>query len=69
VGLLLWLLPTLWATSDGAGVEPVRMSQAIVYVFGVWICLILCAGSLWHYLKDSSENAVDAELGVKAEPK
>ena len=69
VGLLLWLLPTLWATSDGAGVEPVRMSQAIVYVFGVWVCLILCAGSLWHYLRNSSEDAIDVEFGVKTEPK
>jgi hypothetical protein len=50
IGLLLWLLPTLWSVSDDGGVEPVNMSQAIVYVFGVWVCLIISGGVLWRYL-------------------
>ena len=69
VGLLLWLVPTLWAATDGDGVEPVRMSQAIVYVFGVWVCLILCAGTLWRYLKDSDDDVGTTEPAMKTDPK
>jgi hypothetical protein len=69
VGLLLWLLPTLWAATDSDGVEPVRMSQAIVYVFGVWVCLILSAGTLWRYLKGSDDDAGTTESAVKTDPK
>ena len=69
VGLLLWLLPTLWAANGSDGVEPVRMSQAIVYVFGVWVCLILCAGTLWRYLKDSDDDVGTTESAMKTDPK
>jgi hypothetical protein len=69
VGLLLWLLPTLWAATDSDGVEPVRMSQAIVYVFGVWVCLILCTGTLWHYLKGSDDDVGTTEPAMKTDPK
>jgi hypothetical protein len=69
VGLLLWLLPTLWAATGSDGVEPVRMSRAIVYVFGVWVSLILCAGTLWRYLKGSDEDVGTTEHAVKTDPK
>ena len=69
VGLLLWLLPTLWAKSDGDWVEPVQMSKAIVYVFGVWVFLIVCTGSLWRQLRNSADDSGYAELGDKAEQK
>ena len=69
VGLLLWLLPTLWAANGSDGVEPVRMSQAIVYVVGVWVCLILCAGTLWRYLIGSVDDVGTAEHAVKTDSK
>jgi hypothetical protein len=55
VGLLLWLLPTLWAVSPAEGAEPVKMSQAIIFVFGVLVCLILAAGGLWRLLVDAAQ--------------
>lgn len=54
VGLLLWLVPTLWSGTSGEGFVPVRMSQVIVYVFGVWVGLIISGGVLWRYLVDAS---------------
>ena len=50
LGFMLWLLPTLWTVSDADGVEPVKMSQAIKYVFGVWLVMIACCGIFWRFL-------------------
>lgn len=54
LGALLFAVPLLWPTPDGAavaadsamapGASAVKMSEAMVYVFGVWAILIaLCA--------------------------
>lgn len=67
IGWMLWLVPTLWSNSDADGVEPVRLSQAIIYVFGVWISLIICGGVLWRYLVDVlqvSDQVSDAPQSV-----
>lgn len=61
IGLVLWLLPTLWSVSDTEGVESVKMSQAIIYVFAVWIALILCGGVLWRYLVESLQTTDDVD--------
>ena len=49
VGLLLWMLPLFWPSgpTGAAGVEPVPMSRAVIYVFAVWAGLILAALALW----------------------
>lgn len=69
IGLLLWLLPTLWSVPADGGVEPVKMSQAIIYVFGVWVCLILSGGVLWRYLVAGGEmpNSLDADTAPDPE--
>lgn len=48
LGAALLALPLLWPDTDQAAVasgavEPVRMSEAIFYVFGVWAGLIVLA--------------------------
>jgi hypothetical protein len=68
IGLLLWLLPTLWSVSDDGGVEPVKMSQAIIYVFGVWVCLILSGGLLWRYLVAGGEMPTPLDADATSEP-
>ncbi len=40
LGIALWLVPLLWPEAPEDGVP---MSVALVYVFGVWALLILCA--------------------------
>lgn len=40
LGIALWLVPLLWLGAPGDGVP---MSVALIYVFGVWALLILCA--------------------------
>lgn len=72
IGLILWLLPTLWSVSDAHGggeADGVKLSQAIIYVFGVWICLIVSGGVLWRYLVDvlqvSDAPPADAPAGRK----
>lgn len=67
VGLLLWLVPTLWSVSDATGDEPVKMSQAIIYVFGVWVCLILSAGILWRYLVAGGDQADPSTDGTESD--
>lgn len=42
LGLVLWFLPLLWLN----GAEPMRASQALVYLFGIWIALPLAAMAL-----------------------
>ncbi len=69
IGLLLWLLPTLWSVSDDGGVEPVNTSQAITYVFGVWGCLILSGGVLWRYLVAGGEMPNPLDTETASDPK
>lgn len=42
LGLVLWFLPLLWLS----GSRPVPASQALVYLFGVWIILPLAAWAI-----------------------
>ena len=45
VGLALWMVPLMWSLPEE---DPVPMSTALRYVFGVWL-LMLCAGwALWR---------------------
>ncbi|GHF49236.1 hypothetical protein [Seohaeicola zhoushanensis] len=46
VGAALLLVPLLWpgARETAEGVEPVRTSMAILYIFGTWAGLIVAAG-------------------------
>lgn len=44
IGGMLFLVPLIWpsAADDAALDEPVRTSVAMIYVFGIWACLIIC---------------------------
>ena len=52
LGLCLWMVPLLWpqpGTSDAA-VDPMPMSAALSYLFGVWALLILGSWLLWRWI-------------------
>ncbi len=56
-GVLLWLLPLFWPTAaDGPDAPaPLAMSDAVVYVFFVWVVLILAGAALWWALRASAD--------------
>ena len=39
LGACLWMIPLLWPVPDTEGTEPVALSHALFYIFGVWIFL------------------------------
>lgn len=47
VGLLLFLVPLLWPKASPSH----GTSDAILFLFGVWFLLILCAAALARYLQ------------------
>lgn len=58
IGLLLWLVPLLWAEEGDAAV---RSSSAIIYLFGVWGLLVLGAVRLSSRL--AAQGRDGAETG------
>ncbi|MCL6283454.1 hypothetical protein M3P21_07890 [Ruegeria sp. 2012CJ41-6] len=42
-GALLFAVPLLWPDGSGDG-DPVPMSVAITYIFGIWVLLIVVGG-------------------------
>lgn len=62
VGLALWMVPLLWGLpGDGQG-DPMPMSAALRYLFGVWVVLILGALALWWRTgRGAAEDAVDSQ--------
>lgn len=47
LGLVLWMVPLLWPLPEGQ-TDPVPMSAALRYLFGVWGVLILGTWLLWR---------------------
>lgn len=57
LGVVLWLIPLLWPQRDPAGeVAAVSTSNAILYIFGVWILLALIALFLSLMLDGKAES-------------
>lgn len=57
LGVVLWLIPLLWPQRDPAGeVAAVSTSNAILYIFGVWILLALIALFLSLMLDGKAET-------------
>ncbi|MEO0402689.1 MAG: hypothetical protein AAF214_09975 [Pseudomonadota bacterium] len=61
VGVMLWLLPVFWPTAaDGPDAPaPLAMSNAVIYVFAVWVGLIAAAFALWYVLGSKSGEGED----------
>ena len=52
-GMVLWLIPLFW----DRGVEGTRNSQALLYIFAVWIVLIVLAAVLARVLRPDNDDA------------
>lgn len=51
LGACLWMVPVLWPSSDQPGTEPIAMSRALFYVFGVWTLLIVFSAFLMRKVR------------------
>ncbi len=62
VGMLLWLFPLFWPTGpEGPGApDPMMLSDAVTYVFAVWLILIGSALALWWALRPGIDAGEDA---------
>lgn len=59
LGLMLWTLPVFWPVGDTPDTTPVMLSEAIIYVFSVWVLLIIASLVLWRVLRDGLAEDVD----------
>jgi hypothetical protein len=57
LGLVLWLLPLLWAAEGG---ETPSNAGAIIYIFAVWLALMVAAAALSRVLRDTDSPRDDA---------
>lgn len=60
LGIVLWMMPLLWPTGSDAGAEPLSMSRALFYVFGVWVLLIALAAGLAGVLRARPDTPDDS---------
>lgn len=51
VGALLWMVPLIWPVVGEGDVPPQQLSNAAVYVFGVWVLLIVLSAFLRRAIK------------------
>lgn len=51
LGAGLWMIPVLWPAPRDTPVEPVSMSDALLYIFGVWLFLIVVSAALATQLR------------------
>lgn len=60
IGGGLWMIPVLWPDSTDGKNDPVAMSDALFYIFGVWILLIVLSAFLIARLRrDPREQSAD----------
>ncbi|WP_299917663.1 hypothetical protein [uncultured Roseobacter sp.] len=61
LGAGLWMIPLLWPTAEPGTAQAVPLSQALLYVFGVWWFLIAIAYVLARKIRDLPEQSDETE--------
>ena len=61
LGLILWLMPIIWPNGRTVDADPMPMSSALFYVFGVWLFLIALAALLAVFLRDVRKPESETE--------
>lgn len=59
LGILLWMVPMLWTTPNGA----VSASNALIYLFAVWVVLSVMGAVLSRRLTRSDDTRAPLESG------
>ncbi|MGC1495090.1 MAG: hypothetical protein WA790_04725 [Sulfitobacter sp.] len=57
LGLALWMVPLMWPAQGDT--NPMPLSTALQYIFGIWIFLVLSVWALWRRTRDLPSNALD----------
>lgn len=57
LGLALWMVPLLWPAQGDS--DPMKMSTALQYIFGIWVLLVLAVWALWRRTRDIPEGIED----------
>lgn len=55
LGLILWMVPLLWPAQGDH--NPMLLSTALTYIFGIWALLVLATWALWRRTRDAPESA------------
>lgn len=65
VGVLLWMVPLFWPTASDGPEAPaaMAMSDAIVYVFVIWLLLIAAGLTLWWVLRKGTDQGENTSAG------
>ena len=61
LGAILWLIPAIWPSSPVGETEPVLMSRALLYIFGVWSVLIVLSVVLTRDLDETDDAAPETD--------
>lgn len=64
IGAVLWAVPLLWPTSEGAQPQQgdmVSTADAILYIFGVWLGLVVLGAWFAWRMKQSDALEEDGE--------
>ena len=61
LGAILWLIPAIWPSSPVGETEPVSMSRALLYIFGVWSVLIVLSVVLTRDLDETDDAAPETD--------
>lgn len=62
VGAGMWMVPLLWPTSAQSEAASVTMSEALFYIFGVWLLLIAVSAVLVTRLRGDTPLAGQEEV-------
>lgn len=55
IGMMLWSIPLLWPSGDTVG-HRVATSDAIIFIFLVWLSMVCGAGALARVMKHSDTD-------------
>lgn len=64
LGAGLWMVPVLWPTDETLNSTPVAMSEALFFIFGIWVALIALSGFLMRNMRmaPDTEDTQEEEL-------
>ncbi len=60
LGLGLWMVPLLWPVQRDT--DPMLLSAALRYIFGIWALLVLVAWALWRRTREAPDDTAQGNV-------